>query len=93
MTTVIAKSSKRPQVVRHPSDSESILSHIANLCCERGHKHFSPEPMSWVGSYCGAKRPNGQKCKKPLMFMRHSRDIPVPKPKVKRSKLLRIRRT
>lgn len=72
---------------------QSILSEMYNLACERGHRSFSPDPMTWVGQECGGRTLKNKQCKKELFFIRDARDIPKRKVKVKRSKLLRIRRT
>lgn len=74
------------------SKDESALNGKWNLACENGHLHWSPAPMSWAGFQCGAKKKNGNRCKKPLVFIRSSKDIPQRKPKVKQSRLLKIRR-
>jgi hypothetical protein len=32
---------------------ESVLAHLFNLRCGKGHRFFSPTPTAWVGTECG----------------------------------------
>lgn len=72
-------------------NNDSVLSAKFNLVCERGHFWFSPQPFEWVGSECATKTKGKASCKKPLVFIRNSREF-KPKVKKKKSKLAKIKR-
>lgn len=68
----------------------SILEGSFNLVCSRGHRHFSPEPMTYVGLSCGYRGATSTTgCPSKLMFMRDSRIVNPPK---KKSKLRKMKR-
>lgn len=87
------KQAEKPTTTIDPQAHSLNFPFEWNLICASGHKHYSDEPMTWVGYDCGARYFNektGRRatCKKPQMLLKDYKPERKPKltPKKKKPK-------